>query len=480
MGSIQRFTLALVTFTSLVMSAGLVAQQNDADDQPKIGFPTATVFVEFSSVNDLLDIEEHALTQVERIENQVANLKAQLDEQKREMSRDEIEAERGELEENLSKLRNKASFARRTIALFESTLGGEQEDIDELGWALAFHENVNIETFLFKKTKPQIHIELTDLKEQRAGQLEIHGAGHPSVLNVDKGILALNRRLALADLALGEAEGATNLITETLEKLKAEQLDQIEVIKAERKKIDSLTKSLSHLDIDVDAIRSELQMRETVLQAAQERVRATPRIRPDFELQAVTSSPEFLRSFARKHQELFQADDVDALARELAQRIVVKNDEYDQRNVFTVSFRHDSTVFSKLVLKLLVFDIKNSIKLNPNLNLDQLDNTVQDLEANLEFTYEAIRNHNGEDPDKLQKLKARKVILEQRFLESIPMLEKATQATPAKQQIDFQVLVPDWNLTSEAELEEYNALRKQIPGLPKLKYVAPKKTDDSE
>ena len=108
------------------------------------------------------------------------------------------------------------------------------------------------------------------------------------------------------------------------------------------------------------------------------------------------------------------------------------------------------------------------------------DNTVQDLEANLEYTYEAIRNHNGEDPDKLQKLKARKVILEQRFLESIPMLEKATQATPAKQQIDFQVLVPDWNLTSEAELEEYNALRKQIPGLPKLKYVAPKKTDDSE
>ena len=99
----------------------------------------------------------------------------------------------------------------------------------------------------------------------------------------------------------------------------------------------------------------------------------------------------------------------------------------------------------------------------------------------LEATNEAIRNFTeNAPPDELQKLKARKAILRQHYRDLTAKMEEASQVIPNSQSVAFQVLTSDWNLISEAELEEYNALRKKHRGLPKLEYVAPESAGKTE
>ena len=489
---IQRFTLALAAAASCGISAGLVAQQENADDEQKqVGFPTATVFAELVWRDDgSIDIEDHALAEVGQLEQRIAELRVRLARKQEQIEIAEAnqkrkkETTRGRLQEKIVRLRNKNVLASRTIWLCDSTLAGEQKGIDELAWAFAFHKNVNCENLATQKSRPEIQEEITTLKAQREVQSEIYADEHPIVLSIDQAIQSLDRRLKLADQVVSRSKGPRGVVRAAIERLKAEQRDRAKVMDSTRERLKAPGNGVSSIEISKNqtaAIRSDLQMKKIVLQAAKERLRVTPQMAPNFAIQTFTNSPEFLHLFAKKHQKLFQTEDVDALATELTQRIVIQSDKYDQRNVFRVSFRHDSRVFSKVVLKLLVPEIRRSIKLHPNPELQQLHESVGELEVELEATNEAIRNFTeNAPPDELQKLKARKAILRQHYRDLTAKMEEASQVIPNSQSVAFQVLTSDWNLISEAELEEYNALRKKHRGLPKLEYVAPESDGKTE
>ena len=468
---LQHFTISLLVFSSL----GVPFQEEE--------IPTATIYVA------VLDDSSQGMQQLQRLIDQnrldIARIQNELQQLENVEGipddihlNDESRLTIISLTKELTELQEKFASSSQAVTRSKAVLEQGNQAIDALVWTLE-----QMGEFDETPDQPKAIAELQQLAQLKRSEAELlaqFGADHPNLSGVREKIAKLEEMVA--DTAKGKNEDgddADREVTTSREKVQAyikekeaekqATLKQLKVKEAEynqlMRQFERAAKSVEETEVFQNVLNDKKKELSSLTKIKQDKIEAS---KSDFNLVAFANSPDFVRRFADKYKEAFKSDDLDALTVDLTERIVVEPDPLGQPYVYTVSFRHESELFSKAVLFLLAKEIERNIELNPTPDSQGIGN-IQGLEQSLAETEGEIATlKTAADKENLQRALRKRELIQARIAHSRKSFEMGQRANARNLKFEFHVLQSGWALKSDKDQNEYRQMRQENPELPEL------------